>query len=162
MRYLCLLSIAILTTTCYVAREPVSTSQSGRNFLVTVSASSKCVSAGETLVLRATVTNKNPETRVIELKDKPVFDLGLSYQTMAGSTILRWSDDKPLTSNLKRIALKPGEFKDIEMKWLVVNPAPNSIGVVATFVADPSDIDHPLSPFMTISGEYACPGPFGP
>jgi hypothetical protein len=115
------------------------------------------------LITRATVVNNDSITQVVELTDRPVFDLLIGYRTPeGGSTILRWSDGKALTPDVTRIVLLPGGSKSIEMRWVVINQPPGVIGVSARFIADPKDVDNPISPLVTVYGPIACPGPFGP
>lgn len=99
---------------------------------------------------------------LVELVNQSVFDLLMGYRTQAGTTNLAWSDGKPKDKNLTRLELAPGETKSIEMKLVVPNPAPNSIGVSARFIDDPRFADHPLSPYIAVYGPSLCPGPFGP
>lgn len=161
------LNVILLATTilsaCTATRQPVSGREGGHPFLVTVWASVKCVQPGDTLIARATVVNNDSITQVVELTDRPVFDLLMGYRTSeGGSTILRWSDGKALTPDLTRMELKPGESKSLELRWVVIDPPPSSLSVAATFVDDLKFIDHPLSPYIAIYGPSACPGPFGP
>jgi hypothetical protein len=115
------------------------------------------------LIARATVQNYDSIVQVVELTDRPVFDLLMGYRTSeGGSTILRWSDGKVLTPDLTRIVLLPGGSRSIEMRWVVINHPPGVIGVAARFIADPKDVDHPLSPGVSVYGPIACPGALGP
>ncbi len=125
-------------------------------------ASAKCVEPGDMLIVRATVTNQDSRTHLVEVKDQSILDLSIGYRTETGSTIIKWSDAKPLTPDLTRLELKPGESRTIELRWVVIEPAPSAIGVSARFIDDLRFSDHPLSPFMMIYGPGGCPGPFGP
>lgn len=134
----------------------------GTPFAVELWASAQCVSAGDTLSVRATVTNRDSRAQRVEMTSQPVLDLFIGYRTQAGSINMAWSDGKLLNEQLMRLELAPGESKSIEMKLVVPNPAPSSIGISARFFDDARFTDHPLSPFMAIYGPSACPGPFGP
>ncbi len=154
--------VAVLLSACLASREPVSQSDGSRELYVTVWANTKCVNAGDTLIARATVVNNHSQPKVIELADRPVFDLYLGYRGDSGSVLIRWSDGKPLNLDLTRIELKPGGSKNLEINWIVPNPAPSTVGVSARFIEDARDVDHPLSPYITVYGPLACPGAFGP
>jgi hypothetical protein len=141
--------------------SPVSTTAGGTPFTVELWASAKCVRPGDTLIVRATVTNRSAQTRSVEVEDQPVFDLVIGYRTLTGSTSIRWSENKTL-DDLTRLELKPGESKSIEVRWRVVDPAPSTVGVSARFIDDARLAKHPLAPYMVIYGPSTCPGPFGP
>lgn len=121
-----------------------------------------CASPGDTLTVHATITNNDPHTQVVDLTDQPVLDLVIGYSsgTTTGNRSIRWSDSKPLTPDLTRLELKPGQSKSIEMK-VVVPPDVANIGVSARFIDDPRMINNPLSPSFLVDVAN-CPGPFGP
>ncbi len=126
--------------------------------LVEVWASSDCTKPGDNIKIRATVTNKGTRTQVIDLGDRPVLDIVIDHQ---GQTV-RWSDGKPLTTDLTRLELKPGESKTIKMDWVVRQPASGWVfGVSAPFIYSTKFADYPLQPGVLISVSI-CPGPFGP
>lgn len=90
---------------------------------------------------------------MIELKDRPVFDVRIGFTWPKQQSISKqWSDNKPLTSEITKIELKPGESKTIEVQAIVPSGRPN-IGVSATFydTADPSWLDNPISTYMSLS-----------
>ncbi len=98
--------------------NPVTTSSvvgiGGGPVVVDVWASDNLVQPGETVKLRATVTNKPTQTFLVDLKDQPVLDIVAKSQ----NRVTRWSDGKVLTSDLTRLELQPGESKTIEMDYV--------------------------------------------
>lgn len=120
-------------------------------------ASSNCTQPGDKITMRATVTNKGTGTQIIELGDQPALDIWLSSGTIL---LARWSDGKPLTSDLTRLELKPGEPKTIEMDWSVGQPTSETVlSAQARFIY--STRVPPLRPTVQINVGN-CPGPFGP
>lgn len=122
-------------------------------------ASKNCVQPGETVSLRATATNRGNRTQVIEVKDKPVLDIIVDFTKSTAKGVTRWSDGKPLTPELTRLELKPGESKSIEMGWNPDQSAYGPVGVNALFV----DSEKPggAAPSVLINVR-TCPGPLGP
>lgn len=80
---------------------------------MTIWASRNCVPLDTPVHLRATVQNQTSAHQVLQAKDKPVFDLEVTYN---GKTY-RWSEGKPLTPDLTRLDLNPLGSKTIEMDW---------------------------------------------
>jgi hypothetical protein len=80
--------------------------------------SDRCPENGEIVTVRATATNKTIQPQVLELKDQPVFDLGVGIW---GTSPTRWSDGKALTPDLTRLELQPGQGKTIQMDWRVAD-----------------------------------------
>lgn len=157
-----LIGLALISVLSACTSMPVSINDARGNNAIELWASAKCVKAGDTLTVRAIVTNHDSRTHLVELKDQPVLDLFIGYRTPTGSTSISWSNGKPLTIDLTRLELQPGQSKSIEMQWVVIDPAPSAIGVSARFFDDSRFLDHPLSPVMVIYGPGTCPGPFGP
>jgi hypothetical protein len=156
------LVLLILPLVAGCLHSSTSTTAGGTPFTIELWASAKCVKAGDTLTVRATVTNRDSQTRLVELKDQPVLDLVIGYHGVTGDTSIRWSDGKPLSTALTHLELKPGESKSIEIRWVVVDPAPSTVGITARFIDDARFTHRPLSPYMVIYGPNLCPGPFGP
>lgn len=123
---------------------------------VEISASNGCVKSGETVKLRATVTNRGDKTQVIDLKDKPVLDILADFTQQTRHGEVRWSDGKPLTSDLIHLELAPGASKTIEMDWIPDRDAYTRVG--AEFNYD--NRGNRLGSAVTIY-VGACPG-FGP
>lgn len=149
--------LALLLSSCSRA-EPVSMTSGvdiGGTLVDEIWAGSDCVQPGDNVQFRATVTNKSATTQVIESKDKPVLDIWIGSDV---AVIAHWSDGKPLTPDLTRLELKPGESKTIEMNWLV-QKSPVGFSVSARF--NYSDRFPPLTPSVLINVGI-CPGPFGP
>lgn len=97
--------------------RPVSNSSTiniGGPLVVEMWASSNCAKAGDTINLRATVTNRSNKNWRVELDDQPVFDIITSDERGP----IRWSDGKPLT-DLTHLELRPGESKTLEMDLIV-------------------------------------------
>ncbi len=86
----------------------------GQAVTVDMWANDNLVQPGETVKLRATVTNKTTKIFSVDLKDQPVLDI----VTKSGGQVIRWSDGKALTSDLTHLELKPGESKAIEMDYV--------------------------------------------
>jgi hypothetical protein len=74
-------------------------------------ASHQSLNVNQPITIRFTVRNDGKQTVVYDRKDKPVMDI------LAGNPPVQWSDGKPLTSEITRLELKPGESKVIEMTW---------------------------------------------
>ncbi len=106
---------------CGVPRKPVESSSVMEGITVYFWSNTGYALPDETVKFRATVrniTDRNgkPRTHIVELKDQPVFDLLVEYQS---KVVARWSEGKPLTRDLTYIELKPGESKTIEMDYIV-------------------------------------------
>jgi hypothetical protein len=102
------------------------------NFAVEIWASTNCAAPGEVVRARATVTNRDSRTQIAELEEQPVLDIIITDQNGEH----RWSEGKPLTPDLMRLELKPGESKTIEMEW-VVQPLTSSLSITARFLSSP-------------------------
>lgn len=125
----------------------------GQGVAVDIWASDQCVQRGDTVALRATVTNKTSKTQIFELKDRPVLDLAVK----AGGVTSQWSDGKTLTSDLTRLELLPGQSKTIGMDWRASYSG--TVGARAIFYFDAEG--PPLAPGVLIS-VGSCPGVLGP
>ncbi len=129
----------------------------GTPYMVDLWANSSCPKAGTTLVARAIVRNTGKSTWIVEMKDRPVFDVFIDFSVQGGGIRKRWSDGKPLTSDLTRIELGPGESKTIELQAVV----PTGVGItdaMASFMTDPRFPDEAIKPFMPLYDCYL----FGP
>ncbi len=122
----------------------------GQGFLfVDLWANTRCPKAGDTVIARAMVQNKDQYAEVIELKDRPVFDVSIAFNQQGGSLVKSWSDGKPLTPELTRIELKPGESRTIEVQ-AVVSAGVRNTGVAASFITGARFVDHPIKPYMPL------------
>ncbi len=159
MRWHLIFALSILSITLLgCLSKPVSSSRVAEGIVVEIWASNSCTQPGDVIKLRATVTNNGATPHIVELKDQPVFDITVGDQ----GSVVHWSDGKPLTSDLTRLELKPGEFKKIEMDWVVTRPASGSVFTVqARFIYSPRAVSDPLQPGILINVSV-CPGPFGP
>ncbi len=130
---------------------PVSVENWRENHVVQLWASKSCADYGEIVTIRATATNRDSRPLVVELKDQPVLDIIVGYPDM-----VRWSAGKPLTLDLTRLELKPGESKTIELQWVATGPS----GATAHFIDNPRYPDYPVNPnFFIYVGN--CPGILG-
>ncbi len=143
----CLL-LAFLFDTLYRPPASVVSVESGP-LVAEIWASDGCPRVGETVTIRASVTNKGTHLFVIEVADQPVLDIVLLGQR-------RWSDGKQLTSELTHLELKPGESKSIEMQYVVQE---RYSAVYARFIPTAQSIEHPVSPSMSLT---YCPNFIGP
>jgi len=89
---------------------------------------------------------------VIDSKDQPVLDIVISLS----NSQVRWSDGKPLTRELTRLQLNPGESKTIEMDWV----ATNDIGYHGTAAVfhNPALRGYDVKPSVPLN-IYYCGGP---
>ncbi len=65
------------------------------NLVVTIWISGTCVQSGDTVYLRATVSNHGSITETVDAKDKPVIDIFIFRPGSPGSYAVHWSDSKP-------------------------------------------------------------------
>ncbi len=136
MRYhLIILSLLVLSflPSCSRPSHPIRATSSVGSFLVEMWASEDCVRPGDTVKLRATVTNTSSNTQRIELRDEPVLDIILDHSKSTRIGTRRWSDGKPLTSDLTRLELAPDASKSIEMDWVVDEGKIGPVGIAAEF-----------------------------
>ncbi len=139
--------LAILLTGCRVP-QPTSDSRVvniGGALVVEVWASTDLAQLGQTVKLRATARNETTHPFSVELNEHPVLDLVISD----GVATSRWSEGKPLTTELTQLELKPGESKVIELDFTVTRCC-NSVGAVAEFIYSSKFDDDPLKPRVTI------------
>ncbi len=83
------------------------------NLLLVLWVSHRSVDVNQPVTIRFTVRNEGKQTVIYDRKDKPVMDILIP----GGIPAVRWSDGKPLTPELSRLELKPGEVRIIEMIW---------------------------------------------
>ncbi len=151
----CSFVFAVLVAGCSLRATSV---KDGRGeLIVELWVSNECPSPGETVTLRATVTNKGAGPLTLELKDQPVLDIVVGNPDHSK---LRWSSGKPLTLDLTRLELKPGESKTIEMQWQV-DASESQVVVSAQLIDGPQSLNNPIRP-LTVLLVNRCPGPFGP
>jgi len=121
------------------------------NLVLELQVSDRCPNYGETVTIRATVTNRDSRPFIVELKDRPLLDISIGYSYSTPSeTLIRWSDGKPLTSELTRLELEPGESKSVEMAWVV----PTGIGfagVSATVYYDDRSLDNSIGVNLSLT-----------
>lgn len=153
-----LILFALLLSSCL--HNAVSSSGVGGNIGVNMWVSSNCVQPGDTVHLRATATNLGKRTWIVDLKDQPVFDIVLEYDTVVGRRKIRWSDGK-LLSDLTRLELEPGESKTIQMDWIPDQSADGQ-GVLAfaSYIFSSTSYGG-VTPTVLIN-VGSCPGMFGP
>ena len=110
--FISIFSVALLLG-CNSSPQPISRTSGVGELDVEIWASQGCIKPGETIQVRATVTNRGDKTQVIDLKDKPVLDLTV-YSL---ERTQRWSEGKALTAELTRLELAPGKSKTIEAEY---------------------------------------------
>ena len=155
-----LITLLILTAFmlgCSRPSKPVSDA-AGRSddVLVQLWVSSDCVQPGEVVKIRVTVTDTSALNQVIESSDQPVLDIVFGNPD---HPFLRWSDGKPLTSDLTRFELKPGESKSIEMDWVPDSSFQGPVHIWARFVSPTRP--YLQNPSVTVAVKY-CTGPLDP
>ncbi len=135
MRWYLTFALSILAISLLACRVPKPVSSTGiiDEKVIEIWASTDLIQPGQTVKLRATLTNHSGKSQIIELKDRPVLDLVVVAGTAEQPTRIRWSDGKPLTADLTRLALQPGESKSIELSY-VVQGCCNSVQAYAEFV----------------------------
>lgn len=125
----CFLLAALLLIGCLDRSVSTSTAVEigGTGYLdVEMWASKNCVQPGDTVHLRATVSNRSDKNWTVELQDQPVFDI----ETSSDGKRVHWSDGKPM-SELSRLELKPGESRTLEMD--IVIPKDMGYGTIGAF-----------------------------
>lgn len=158
---LCVLLLTFLPS-CSRPSHPLSTTRGvgigDGSLVVEMWASEDCVRPGDTVKLRATVTNTSSKTQVIELHDKPVLDLVIDFNKSTRIGMRRWSDGKPLTPDLTQLELTPGASKSIEMDWVVDEGKTGPVGINAQFIySDRVSVVPGILVNVSI-----CSGPLGP
>ncbi len=150
-----ILALMLLQLGCQPRQASITTGREG--MALELWTSNQCPRPGEIVTLRATATNQSARSFLVELRDQPVLDIIIGNPD---SSTLRWSANKPLTADLTRLELKPGQSKHIEMQWKV-DPGESSMVVSAIFVDDARYTAVPIHPLMVLHVSN-CPGPFGP
>ncbi len=124
------------------------------SYMIEIWASTYCAMQGDTLHVRGTLTSNSSETRVFQVKSKPIFDIGVAF----GDLRVNWSDGRVLTPDLTRLELKPAESKTLEMDWVVTGTVlTGGAGAGFTFGLQPDD--H-VGVSVPIYIEPACPSPW--
>ena len=149
LRTFSFLGLALLAACTY--RQPMSDLRPVGDFTVEVWASTNCILPDETVTVRAIVTNVGSQTQIIDLRDQVVFDLIITDQNGEH----HWSEGKPLTPDLTRLELKPGQSKTLEMQW-VVQPLTSMLVVTAQFIDNPAVPGGPVKAQVEVPS--LCPG----
>ena len=150
--FLTLLVLVLVVLLSGCMHGPVSNQAFVSKLVIEVWASTNCANPGETVTLRASVTNNGEQIEFVELKNRPVLDLCISAY---GGYNKCWSDNKPLTPDLTRLELKPGQSRSIEMKW-IAEPA-GEFGAGAIYVFSPNARGS-TSANVVVGVEGNCPG----
>ncbi len=137
---------------CTRTPNPITTSSSSGPLNVEMWASASCIQSGQTIHLRATVTNRGDHTQIINLTDKPVLDIVFGNP----DTGRRWSDDKPLTPDLMHIEIAPSTSKSIEMDWVGEQGSYGAVTIWA--ILNENNKGDRIRPGVTIA-IGSCPGP---
>ena len=162
VRRIGLLIMALLLASCRPVKPVSYTARSGDGILIEMWGSKDCVVAGETVHLRATATNEDPEPFAVDLRDQPVLDIWVSGLVEAKGAILqRWSDGKPLTPDVTGLALQPGQSKTLEMDWIPATSVYGAAHAEANYIHRASWGDDPLIVSITIEVQ-ACSISLGP
>lgn len=146
--------LALSMLSACTSRHPIDDKRSIHgdiNYTVELWASTNCILPGETVTVRATVTNVGSQTLIIDLRDQVVFDLIITDQNGEH----RWSEGKSLMPELTRLELKPGQSKMLEMQW-VVQPLTSVVVVTAQFIDNPAVPGGPVRAQVSIPS--LCPG----
>lgn len=117
---LILLSITLLTSSCGTSFP--NTDTWGFNDLgLQIWVDKTQVQVGMPIQIRFSVTNVGDEAEVIELADRPVMDIWISFESWAvpGRTTIYWSDGREITGDMRRLVLQPGETRTLEMTWTI-------------------------------------------
>jgi hypothetical protein len=103
---------------------------------------------GDRLKIRATVTNQGSTPFQVELKDQPVLDIRVGA--------IRWSQGKPLTPDVTRLQLNPGQAKTLEMEYSVdQNANGGGLLIQAIFIYSARIADYPITAGVTVPiGNY--------
>ncbi len=154
MRFQGILALCVpaLLSACIVTHgQPMSGGRTPAGYFhIETWASTDCAKPGETVTVRATVINDDTRTQIVQLEDRPVFDMEVRVIDKEIKTY-RWSQDKPLSSDLTLLDLGPGQSKTIEMQW-VVQPQTSVLFSYALFIPDSSRVNDPVrAPAPTIN-----------
>lgn len=128
-----LIVLVFVLSSC--ARFPKPTSMSGgwAGLPIEIWANTDLVQPGDTIKLRATVTNRLNQLQVFDLDNAPIFDIVVRQN----GVYTRWSDGKPLTRDLTHIELKPGESKTIEFNYTTLNACCDPVSAWPSFISNP-------------------------
>ena len=148
-----LLVLATVASSCW--HGPVSDSRQSGDLIVGLWESTDCASQGQSVTIRATVTNKGSRVFSVDLKDQPVLDIIIGNPD---NSTIRWSTGRQLTVDLTRLELQPEQSRDIYLEWV----ATTSTTIWARFIDNPTDPRGPIFSHLALFVEPACPGPFGP
>ncbi|MBI4786652.1 MAG: hypothetical protein HY782_06360 [Chloroflexi bacterium] len=112
-RWLLLLLLPLGLSACVGWPSPQSNATGLDDLALILWTSHRNVNVNQPVTIRFTVRNEGKQTVVYDRKDKPVADILIP----GGFPKVRWSDGKPLTAELTRLELKPGESRVLEMIW---------------------------------------------
>ncbi len=112
------LTLIVFLTGCLGFPWAQSGSNTTDNVRLSLWVSHHSVRVGQPLQIRFTARNLGNETAIFETQTESVMDINIGVRPLGGGGFyVRWSDGKPLTRELTRLELKPGESKTIEMTW---------------------------------------------
>lgn len=109
-----LLLVQLFLTACVGWPSPQSNATGLGDLTLGLWASHQSLNVNQPITIRFTVKNDGKQTIVYDRKDKPVVDILVGHRD---NPAMRWSSEKPLTSELTRLELKPGESRILEMIW---------------------------------------------
>jgi hypothetical protein len=82
---------------------------------ITIWTSHHSVQVGQPLQIRFTARNRGHQTVIYQTQNRAIMDIIVAGFQVGG---LAWSDGKPLTPELTRLELQPGQEKTLEMTWV--------------------------------------------
>lgn len=115
------ISLVVLTSCVGPSFPNRNTNLLGSGLLLEIWVNTTDAEVGTPIQIRYTVTHTGDQTRVVELADRPVMDIVISFQSWQTQqrTVTRWSDGQEITEELRRMSWEPGESKTLEMTWVV-------------------------------------------
>jgi len=117
------LLLSLLAVGCGIPHPESHRSQRG-DLVLEVWVDRHWVNVGGTVNIRFTVENFGQESKVFELKDQSVMDIRVHFQRLDGTRVYAyWCESQPLTSEMRRLELGPGESKSITMQWVAPEEA---------------------------------------
>ena len=118
---LCVLTVLLLPG-CVGWPSPQSRATTLNTLILKLWVSHGSANVGQPVTIRFTVKNLAEKTVVYERNGKLVMDILIPSYGIEEENWPRWSKGKPLTPELTRLELKPGESRVLEMIWTPSQP----------------------------------------
>ena len=112
-RLIFLVIVPLFLTACVGWPSPQSNATTLNTLVLILWTSHRNVNVNQPVTIRFTVKNEGKQMAVYDSGSRPVADILIP----GGIPKIRWSDGKPLTPDLTRLELKPGESRILEMIW---------------------------------------------